>query len=77
MSLTVVITPLTVTVATAVLDEDQLKLPLPPAALNKCRFGDHVYCHVVGNNYHKYSHYASQCPFSIRGIEMVELIGRR
>lgn len=35
MSLTVVITPFTVTVATAVLDEDQLKFPLPPVACHK------------------------------------------
>lgn len=32
MSLTVVITPFTVTVATAVLEEVQLKFPLPPVA---------------------------------------------
>lgn len=35
MSLTVVITPFTVTVATAVLEEDQLKFPLPPVACHK------------------------------------------
>lgn len=35
MSLTVVITPFTVTVATAVLDEDQLKFPLPPVAYHE------------------------------------------
>lgn len=32
MSLTVVITPFTVTVATAVFEDDQLKFPLPPDA---------------------------------------------
>ena len=37
MSLTVVITPFTVTVATAVLDDDQLKFPLPPVACHKHR----------------------------------------
>lgn len=35
MSLTVVITPFTVTVATTVFDEDQLKFPLPPVACHK------------------------------------------
>lgn len=35
MSLTVVITPLTVTVATSVLEDDQLKFPLPPVACHK------------------------------------------
>ena len=35
MSLFVVITPFTVTLATAVLEEDQLKFPLPPVACNR------------------------------------------
>lgn len=35
MSLFVVITPFTVTVATAVLEEDQLKFPLPPVACDR------------------------------------------
>lgn len=35
MSLFVVITPFTVTLATAVLEEDQLKFPLPPVACDR------------------------------------------
>lgn len=42
MSLTVVITPFTVTVATAVLDEDQLKFPLPPVACRRKKESSHA-----------------------------------
>lgn len=41
MSLTVVITPFTVTVATAVLEEDQLKFPLPPVACRENQTSRH------------------------------------
>lgn len=50
MSLMVVITPLTVTVATAGFEDVQVKFPLPPVACNYNHQCDYKAQHNVENN---------------------------
>lgn len=64
MSLTVVITPFTVTVATAALEEDQLKFPLPPIACHKQHRTGATERHV--NTSQSVSGVMASCPEQLR-----------